>query len=82
MQVFIKKIYFFFYFYSYIFSYWDPCYNVDLMIDRVALDLLYLQTIEDLDLGWITADPHTKELLSSFEAKLQKREVSLFYFMI
>ncbi|KAJ0182379.1 hypothetical protein K1T71_001748 [Dendrolimus kikuchii] len=55
-------------------SYWDPCYDVDLMIDRVSLDLLYLQIIEDLDLGWITADPQTKEILATYESKLQKRE--------
>ncbi|XP_052757683.1 sorting nexin-17 isoform X2 [Galleria mellonella] len=55
-------------------SYWDPCYDVDLMIDRVSLDLLYLQIIEDLDLGWITADLQTKDILSSYEAKKQKRE--------
>lgn len=57
------------------FSYWDPCYDVNLMIDRMSLDLLYLQTIEDLDLGWITADPQTKEILASYEAKKQKKEV-------
>ncbi|XP_022835426.1 sorting nexin-17 [Spodoptera litura] len=55
-------------------SYWDPCYDVDLMIDRVSLDLLYLQTIEDLDLGWITADPQTRDMLSSYKSKKQKRE--------
>ncbi|KAM3967724.1 sorting nexin 17 [Aphomia sociella] len=55
-------------------SYWDPCYDVDLMIDRVSLDLLYLQIIEDLDLGWITAESQTKDILSSYESKKQKRE--------
>ncbi|KAJ2948115.1 hypothetical protein O0L34_g9913 [Tuta absoluta] len=55
-------------------SYWDPCYDVDLMIDRVSLDLLYLQIIEDLDLGWMTADSQTRDILSSYEAKKQKRE--------
>ncbi|XP_049874775.1 sorting nexin-17 [Pectinophora gossypiella] len=55
-------------------SYWDPCYDVDLMIDRVSLDLLYLQIIEDLDLGWMTAEPDTKDILSSYESKKQKRE--------
>lgn len=58
-----------------IYSYWDPCYDMDLMIDRVSLDLLYLQLIEELDLGWIIADQQTKEILSSFEAQKQKREV-------
>lgn len=46
------------------------------MADRVSLDLLYLQVIEDIDLGWIAADPETKDILSSYEAKKQKREVS------
>ncbi|XP_053615830.1 sorting nexin-17 [Plodia interpunctella] len=55
-------------------SFWDPCYDVDLMTDRVSLDLLYLQIIEDLDLGWITADSQTKDILSGYESKKQKRE--------
>ncbi|XP_037298503.1 LOW QUALITY PROTEIN: sorting nexin-17-like [Manduca sexta] len=54
--------------------YWDPCYDVDLMIDKVSLDLLYLQTIEELDLGWITADAQTKDILASYASKKQKRE--------
>lgn len=55
-------------------SYWDPCYDVDLMIDGVSLDLLYLQIIEELALGWLTADSETKEILSTYQAKKQKRE--------
>ncbi|XP_034835128.1 sorting nexin-17 [Maniola hyperantus] len=55
-------------------SYWDPCYDIDLMIDRVSLDLLYLQLIEELDLSWMTADAEIKQILSSYEAKKQKRE--------
>lgn len=60
------------------FSYWDPCYDLDLMIDRVSLDLLYLQLIEEVDLGWIMTDQQSKEILSSYEAKKQKREVKVF----
>lgn len=55
-------------------SYWDPCYDVDLMIDRMSLDLLYLQIIEDLELGWMSADLQTKDILASYEIKKQKRE--------
>ncbi|CAF4795695.1 unnamed protein product [Pieris macdunnoughi] len=55
-------------------SYWDPCYDMDLVQDRVSIDLLYLQIIEDIDLGWITADSETKVILSSHESKKQKRE--------
>lgn len=58
------------------YSYWDPCYDVDLMLDRVSLDLLYLQIIEELDLGWMSADSQTRDILSTFEGKKQKREVS------
>lgn len=61
------------------YSFWDPCYDVNLMIDRVSLDLLYLQTIEELDLGWITADPQTKEMLATYESKKQKKEVGELY---
>lgn len=46
------------------------------MADRVSLDLLYLQLIEELDLSWMTADSEIKLLLSSYEAKKQKKEVS------
>lgn len=55
-------------------SYWDPNYDVDLMIDNVSLDLLYLQTNEELDLGWIIADAQTRDILRKYEAKKQKRE--------
>ncbi|CAK1540195.1 unnamed protein product [Leptosia nina] len=55
-------------------SYWDPCYDSDLIQDRVSIDLLYLQIIEDIDLGWITVDSETREALASFETKKQKKE--------
>lgn len=47
------------------------------MIDRVSLDLLYLQIIAEIDLGWIQLDSETQDILSGYEAKKQKREVSL-----
>lgn len=52
------------------------------MIDRVSLDLLYLQTIEELDLGWVTAEPHIKDILKSYEEKKQKREVPFYVFFL
>lgn len=48
------------------------------MIDRVSLDMLYLQVIEELDLGWVTADSQTRDILSAYEGKKQKREVRLY----
>lgn len=63
------------------FSCWDPCYDLDLMIDRVSIDLLYLQVIEELDLGWVTIDQEAKDILSSYEAQKQKREVRFLMFL-
>ncbi|CAG4977964.1 unnamed protein product [Parnassius apollo] len=56
-------------------SYWDPRYDIDVMCDRVALDLLYLQTIEDIDLGWIYINSQTKDLLNTHESRKEKKEV-------
>lgn len=69
-------------YHQFIFSYWDSCYDVDLMIDRVSLDLLYLQVIEEIDLGWIIAEPDTREILAGYEANKQKREVCGLYYNI
>lgn len=52
------------------------------MLDRVSLDLLYLQIIEELDLGWMSADSQTRDILSTFEGKKQKREVSDFWIVV
>lgn len=63
------------------FSYWDPCYDMDVMSDRVSLDLLYLQTIQDIDLGWITVNSQTRDILNSHESRKEKKEVSLIFFI-
>ncbi|VVC93327.1 unnamed protein product [Leptidea sinapis] len=55
-------------------SYWDPRYDMELLHDRVAIDLLYLQIIEDIELRWIIVDSETRIILSAYEAKKQKRE--------
>lgn len=52
------------------------------MIDRVSLDLLYLQIIEEIDLGWIVAEPETRDILAAYDGKKQKREVSSPTFLI
>ncbi|XP_068626232.1 sorting nexin-17 [Battus philenor] len=54
-------------------SYWDPCYDIDVMSDRVSLDLLYLQTIEDIDLGWICVNAQTRDILNGHEARKEKK---------
>ncbi|CAH2050660.1 unnamed protein product, partial [Iphiclides podalirius] len=55
-------------------SYWDPCYDIDVMTDRVSLDLLYLQTIQDIDLGWISVNSDIMDLLKSHEMRKEKKE--------
>lgn len=55
-------------------SYWDNCYDIDLMIDRVSLDLLYLQIIAEIDLGWINVEPEMQDILTGYVNQKQKRE--------
>ncbi|XP_013176517.1 PREDICTED: sorting nexin-17 [Papilio xuthus] len=55
-------------------SYWDPCYDMDVMSDRVSLDLLYLQTIQDIDLGWIVVNSQMRDILNSHESRKEKKE--------
>ncbi|KAK9506378.1 hypothetical protein O3M35_008329 [Rhynocoris fuscipes] len=47
-------------------SYWEPDYDLELMHDRVALNLLYVQTISDLERGWILCGKNTREQVSHF----------------
>lgn len=52
------------------------------MTDRVSLDLLYLETIQDIDLGWISVNSDTKDVLKSHEMRKEKKEVSLISFLL
>lgn len=55
-------------------SYWDPDYDRELMQDKVALNLLYVQTVSDVERGWILSGPDTQQKLTSLQARGAKKE--------
>lgn len=44
------------------------------MRDRIALNLLYIQTVSDIEKGWIVASLDTKEQLANLQARGNKKE--------
>lgn len=55
-------------------SYWDPSYDLELMSDKVALNLLYVQTVADVEKGWILSSKETQKHLASLQARGAKKE--------
>ncbi|XP_046383091.1 sorting nexin-17 [Ischnura elegans] len=64
-------------------SYWDPAFDEDLIQDRVGLNLLYVQTVADVERGgWLMRDEggsrssgdDTRSLLASLQARGAKKE--------
>ncbi|XP_068916093.1 sorting nexin-17 isoform X2 [Tenebrio molitor] len=55
-------------------SYWDCNYDQELMTDPVALNLLYVQTVCDVEKGWINCTRDVKMKLSNLQSRLVKRE--------
>lgn len=46
------------------------------MSDRSTLNLLYSQTVSDVEKGWIVTDNDIKEKLATLQSRGAKREVS------
>lgn len=55
-------------------SYWDSAYDFELMNDPVSLNLLYVQTVIEIEKGWILATRDIKSKLSSLQVSLAKKE--------
>lgn len=55
-------------------NYWDPQYDLELMHDKIALNLLYIQTLSDVERGWIIASNDIKDQLSTLQARGNKRD--------
>lgn len=55
-------------------NFWDPNYDLDLMRDRIALNLLYIQSISDMEKGWVIASSETRQRLSLLQAAGNKHE--------
>lgn len=55
-------------------SYWDMSYDVDVMENRVGLNLLYAQTVSDIERGWILVNKDHHRQLKSLQEKGSKKE--------
>lgn len=55
-------------------SYWDPCYDQQLMQDKIALNLLYIQTVSDIEYDWIIATKDIKDQLTNLQERGNKKE--------
>lgn len=55
-------------------NYWDPNYDLDLMRDKIALNLLYIQSISDFERGWVIASVETRQCLNSLQMSGNKIE--------
>ncbi|XP_048371637.1 sorting nexin-17 isoform X1 [Sphaerodactylus townsendi] len=55
-------------------SYWDSAYDDDVMEQRVGLNLLYAQTVADIERGWILASKEQHRQLKSLQEKVSKKE--------
>lgn len=49
-------------------NYWDGAYDAELMRDHVSLNILYIQTLSDVERGWVVATNDIKEQLSTLQA--------------
>lgn len=55
-------------------SYWDINFDNELMNDPIALNLLYVQTVAELEKGWIICTRDTRLHLTNLQAKLAKKD--------
>ncbi|XP_037915888.1 sorting nexin-17 isoform X2 [Hermetia illucens] len=55
-------------------SYWDPRYDLQLMQDNIALNLLYIQTVSDIECDWIIATQDVKDQMASLQDRGNKKE--------
>uniref|UniRef100_A0A8D3AJ61 Sorting nexin 17 n=1 Tax=Scophthalmus maximus TaxID=52904 RepID=A0A8D3AJ61_SCOMX len=55
-------------------SYWDMAYDSDVMDNRVGLNLLYAQTVADIERGWILVNKDQHRQLKSLQDKGSKKE--------
>ncbi|KAM8954271.1 sorting nexin-17 isoform 2-T2 [Pelodytes ibericus] len=55
-------------------SYWDASYDDDVMESRVGLNLLYAQTVCDIERGWVQVTKDQLRQLKSLQEKVSKKE--------
>lgn len=54
----------------------------DLIEDRVAMNLLYVQANSDIDRGWVNADTEQHRRLAALQKKNSKKEVGYYLLFI
>jgi sorting nexin-17 len=54
--------------------YWDTGYDEKLFADKVALNLLYAQTLNDVERGWVECSKEVRRKLTTLQARGAKRE--------
>lgn len=55
-------------------NYWDANYDADLIRDKIALNLLYIQAQSDVERAWTVANADTKKSLTSLHVAGKKFE--------
>ena len=55
-------------------SSWDTSIDDILLSEQSTLNLLYIQTVADLERGWIVTSPETKQQLALMQARGSKRQ--------
>ncbi|XP_045116632.1 sorting nexin-17-like [Portunus trituberculatus] len=55
-------------------NYWDPSIDQEVMSDRVGLNLLYMQTVQDVERGWVLTNHEIQRQLAALQAKGAKKE--------
>lgn len=58
-------------------SYWDAAYDLELIKHKISLNLLYIQTLNDIERGWIIATKGIKEDLTTLQATGRKHSYML-----
>lgn len=59
------------------FSYWDSIYDQALFNNSIALNLLYILTLSDVDRDWILSSSEIRDQLYELQVKGNKKEVSI-----
>ncbi|XP_053382758.1 sorting nexin-17-like isoform X1 [Mercenaria mercenaria] len=54
--------------------FWDSSFDDELLANKVAMNLLYVQAVSDIDRQWVLATKDQKEHLKSLQQKGSKRE--------
>ncbi len=54
---------------------WDPALDEKLFYHRSTLNLVYFQTVAEVERGWVVAGPDIRKALATMQARGTKLEV-------